>query len=173
MELLVEQVTPLALAVVTAIVGVISAWILARVRSGRLTRTVAQAGQAIEVVERCLSARDRLGNHSGPSKDELDELIALVARSIKEDYVSERELLPRFQTSTQSVRSALLLNFPNRAFLWFIYILFYTCLLFMAFVVIGRIAQNQFSAPDLVAIVTAGIAALMLRGLVGLLGKSA
>jgi hypothetical protein len=158
-----ELLIPLASAFATAIGGTLVAWFLARVRSGRLTRTLDQATRLIEFIQRFSTGYDGLAKISEAMRSDAERLLLDTMRAVREDFAAERAVLPEFEKTSSSVRSALLLYVPHRTIIWLLYIPFYTLLLFMLYVCIVRAAQWEWGMGDTVALLIAGVFAALVR----------
>jgi hypothetical protein len=168
-----EIIIALTGALSTAVGGVLAAWLLARVQSGRLTRTLDQATKVLEFVERYSAVYNGLEKISEGVRPEVEKLLHDTAQAIKEDYAAERASLPEFERSTSSVRAALLLYIPNRTATWVPFLLFHTMVLFMLYVCIVRLVQARWEILDTAVLIVAGIIAALARLAVSTISKRA
>jgi hypothetical protein len=158
-----EILIPLASALATAVGGILVAWLLARVRSGRLVRTLDQTTKIIDFIERWSARQEGLAKLSEANRNEVDKLMLHTMQAVREDFVAERAMPIEFGQSTSSIRSALLLHRPRRAIVWFPHLLFYTLLLFMIYVFVIIVVQGRWNTEDTVALLIAGVFAALLR----------
>jgi hypothetical protein len=163
-----EALTPLLSALVTAIAGVIGAWIFARVRSGRSARNLEQGTKILEFIERYCECSAGVEKLSEQAKIETDKLLIEVVKSISEDFTMERSLLPQFEEKSLALRRALLLYFPRRPILWVPHFVFYVLLLFVPFVVAVRVTKGSWDLDDILAILLACLFAGLVRLIVRL-----
>jgi hypothetical protein len=92
----------------TADTARIVAWVLSRVRSSRLARTLEQATKIIEFVERWSAGYDGLTKLPEANRNGAENLMLDAMQAVREDLAAERAVLPEFGKTTFSVRSALL-----------------------------------------------------------------
>src|SRR5262245_61568634 len=107
--------SPLASALVTAIGGTLVAWLFARIRPGRLARTLDQATKIIEFVGRYAAGHDGLAKIPEARRKDVENLMLDVMQAVRGDYAAERAALPEFEKTTSSIRRTLLLYLPHRA----------------------------------------------------------
>jgi hypothetical protein len=149
----------LAGALTTAIGITLIAWFFARVRSGRLGRTLDQATKVIGFVELCSAAYDALAKLDEAKRSEVEKLMLDTLQAVREDFAAERAMLPAFAKTASSFRRALFFYLPHRAINWLLLLLFHTLLVFMVYDVILIITSVLLSGgwpPD------AGVAAVAL-----------
>jgi hypothetical protein len=158
-----EILISLATALATAVGGTLVAWLLSRVRSGRLARTLDQATKIIEFVERWSAAYDGLTKLSEANRNDAEKLMLDAMQAVREDLTAERAVLPEFGKTTSSVRSALLLYLPRRPIIWLPYFLFHTLLIFMLYIFVVRTVQGRWGMEDNVALLIAGVCAALVR----------
>jgi hypothetical protein len=164
-----EILNPLLGALATAIGGTLVAWLLARVRSGRLARTLEQAQKLIDLVEKYCAAYDGLAKINDANRANVEGLLTNVMQAVHQDFEAERNLLPEFERSSSSVHRALLLNLPGRGIAWLPFILFHTLVLFILYVVLIRAIYGGWQPYDIVALLVAGTCAALARLAVALI----
>jgi hypothetical protein len=150
-------------ALATAIGGMLIAWLFARVRSGRLARTLDQATKVIDFVERCSAAYEGLVKITEPTKGGVEKLLLDAVHAVQEDFAIERAIVPEFTKTTSSVRSAMLLYHPSRTVMWLPHLIFHTLLLFMLYVFAIRAAQGRWGIEDSVVLLVTGVCAALVR----------
>lgn len=158
-----EIINPLLGALATAIGGTLVAWLLARVRPGRLGRTLDQANKLVDFVQRYCTAYDGLAKIGDAKRSDIESLLVEATEAVREDFAAERTVLPKFEKSTGTVRGALLLSLPDRTIGWPPFIIFYTMLLFMLYLVLIREVYGGWQLGDAVALFIAGAGAVLAR----------
>jgi hypothetical protein len=143
-----QTLVALAGALTTAIGTTLIAWLFARVRSGRLGRTLDQATRVIGFVELCSAAYDGLAKVDQAKRNEVEKLMLDAMQAVREDFAAERAMLPVFAETTSSFRKALLLYLPPRAINWLPFLLFHTLLLFIlydvVFIIITALSRQWY-----------------------------
>jgi hypothetical protein len=158
-----EIFIPLMGALATAIGGTFVAWLLARVESGRLARTIEQATRVIDLVERCSAAFDGLAKIDEAKRNEVEKLMLDAMRAVQEDFSTERSVLPEFEKTTSSVRSILMLYRPQGGVAWLPYLLFHSMILFMLYIIVFRLVEGRWMMQDTLALLIAGVIAALVR----------
>ena len=128
-----------------------------------MARTLDQATRVVEFVDRYSATYDSLKKISGEKRNYAESLLLEAMQAVREDLAAERAMLPEFEKNISSVRSALLLYFPNRNITWIPYLLFYTMLIFIVYIIIVRLVKGGWTAEDMVAILIAGVCASLVR----------
>jgi hypothetical protein len=153
-----------------AAVGAISAaWLLARVRAGRLARTLDQVTKIIEFVERWSAGYEALSKLSEAKRHEIELLMFDAIEAVRKDFAAEQLVLAEFSQTPSAVRRALLLHIPNRTVMWLPHILFYTLLLFMLYVLFVNALRKELGMDDIVALLIAAACAAFVRLVVHLI----
>jgi hypothetical protein len=150
-----EIFIPLMGALATAIGGTFVAWLLARVESGRLARTIEQATRVIDLVERCSAAFDGLAKIDEAKRNEVEKLMLDAMRAVQEDFSTERSVLPEFEKTTSSVRSILMLYRPQGGV--------HSMILFMIYIIVFRLVEGRWMMQDTLALLIAGVIAALVR----------
>src|SRR5262245_42785659 len=139
----------------TAVAGVLIAWLLARSRSGRLSRTFDQAGKVLDFIERYSAAYGGLEKLPEAIRPNVQKLLHETAQAIQEDFTADRSMLPEFDKTTSSFRKVLLLYVPDRTAIWIPCIVFHTSILFMLYVCIVRFVQASWEMADTTVLIFA------------------
>lgn len=158
-----DVLIPFAGALATAVGGVLVAWVLARVGSGRFARTLDQANKLIDFVERCCAAHDGLAKITGTNRNDVEKPILDAIQAVQQDFAAERAALPEFKHATSSARRAMLLYLPNGTYIWLPFLLFHTLLLFMLYVVVVRTLNREWTLIDVAVLLIAGLCAALAR----------
>jgi hypothetical protein len=158
-----EPIIALASAFATAVGATLVAWFLARVRSGRLTRTLDQTTKVLAFVERWALGYEGLAKLSETTRSDAEKLMHDAMRAIHEDFAAERAVLPEFEKTSSTVRRALLLYLPNRQIVLLLYFLFHTMLLFIFYIFILRIFRGGWQIGDSFALLIAAACAVLIR----------
>ncbi|RVH69173.1 hypothetical protein CN198_13990 [Sinorhizobium meliloti] len=156
-------------ALATAVGATLAAWLFARVRSGRLARTLDYAPRILDFVGQCSGRLEGLEKIHEASRNDLEKLVLAAVHAVQEDFKIERDLLPEFEKTTGSFRNAFLLSYPRYRILWLPYIVFYTLVIFVIYVIALRVFQRQWSSYDTVLLLAAGLLIILVRLGVGLL----
>jgi hypothetical protein len=162
--------TPLLGALATAFAGILAAWLFARVRSGRLARTLDQTGKLLDFVERYCAAYESLAKVTEAKRADVESILVSAAQAVREDLAAERAALPEFEKRNATRRSALLLRLPDRNLSWLPFIVFHTALLFIFYVAALRTFRHDWSFPgDVYALLIAASCAMLARLAAGLI----
>jgi hypothetical protein len=153
----------LAEALMTAVGGTLAAWFLARVQSGRLSRTFEHAKKVNEFVERFSTNFTAVAQLPEPARIEAEKLLLDNVNALRTDLAAEREILEQFQVRTATFRDALFLHLPSRPILILPFLLFHTMLLFVLYVVVYRLVYGGMRTEDGFAIGIAAFLALVIR----------
>ena len=70
-----DVLNPLLGALATAFAGILAAWLFARVRSGRLARTLDQTSKLLDFVERYCAAYESLAKVTEAKRDDVESIL--------------------------------------------------------------------------------------------------
>jgi hypothetical protein len=167
-----DLLTKLAEALLTAIGGILGAWILARVRSGRLSQTFDQAKKVGEIVDSYSTTMERLSKIPEAQRSDAETLMLNSLKAVRDDLDAERIILADFEKKTAAVRDAFFLYLPSRKILLVPLIGFHTLVLFALYIIVHRIVHGGWQVFDLLAIGVALAIAALVRLSVGTISPS-
>jgi hypothetical protein len=163
-----DILAPFAAALATTVAGMLTYWL----GSERLTRTIDQTNKVMDFITRWFEAYDQLKKVPENRRGDVEKLMLHAMEAVQRVFAAEQVGAQEPEKVISSFRSALLLHSPKYRTLWLPYLVFYTLLLFIIYLVVLRTiemtgGQLSWSSEDLVAVAIACLCAVVIRWVVG------
>lgn len=149
----------------SAISLILVAWLNARVRSGRLGRTLDRSASILDFVNQCSTRYSDLTKLPDACRSSLERLILGVVEAVQEDFLAERAILSATERGTRSDGSLFFPGFPRSPILYVPLILYYTTVLFIVYLCIVRVYQLSWSFVDTLVLVASALLGILFRWL--------